>query len=94
MDRFPPDSAFSRARGGRYDIMVAMYHDQDTSRSKPRGLSWIGKPGGGNLCPASMSPWDSRSSALRWITGPPLTRPVWAQLPTGEWWRPSVMRCN
>ena len=24
----PPDSAFARARGGQYDIMVAMYHDQ------------------------------------------------------------------
>lgn len=25
----PPDSIFSKAIGGWYDIVVAMYHDQD-----------------------------------------------------------------
>lgn len=34
----PPDSAFARARGGQYDIMVAMYHDQGHIPIKTAGF--------------------------------------------------------
>ncbi len=34
----PPDSAFARARGGQYDIMVAMYHDQGHIPLKTTGF--------------------------------------------------------
>jgi len=41
----PPDSAFSRARGGRYDIMVAMYHDQGHIPIKTAGFVMDRKTG-------------------------------------------------
>lgn len=39
----PPDSLFSKARGGLYDIAVAMYHDQGHIPLKVVGFTWNGK---------------------------------------------------
>ena len=36
----PPDSLFSKARGGLYDIVVAMYHDQGHIPLKVIGFNW------------------------------------------------------
>lgn len=36
----PPDSLFSKARGGWYDIVVAMYHDQGHIPMKVVGFEW------------------------------------------------------
>ncbi len=36
----PPDSLFSKARGGWYDIAVAMYHDQGHIPMKVVGFEW------------------------------------------------------
>ena len=36
----PPDSIFSKARGGNYDIVVAMYHDQGHIPLKTAGFLW------------------------------------------------------
>ena len=36
----PPDSVFSKARGGLYDIVVAMYHDQGHIPLKVAGFMW------------------------------------------------------
>lgn len=36
----PPDSLFSKARGGWYDIVVAMYHDQGHIPLKVVGFEW------------------------------------------------------
>ena len=46
----PPDTVFSKARGGWYDIVVAMYHDQGhiplkvvalyTIRQNRNGMQW------------------------------------------------------
>ena len=36
----PPDSLFSKARGGWYDIAVAMYHDQGHIAVKVAGFIW------------------------------------------------------
>lgn len=36
----PPDSLFSKARGGWYDIVVAMYHDQGHIPLKVVGFNW------------------------------------------------------
>jgi len=36
----PPDTLFSRANGGKYDIVVAMYHDQGHIPLKVLGFHW------------------------------------------------------
>lgn len=36
----PPDTLFSKARGGQYDIVVAMYHDQGHIPLKVVGFNW------------------------------------------------------
>lgn len=36
----PPDTLFSKARGGIYDIVVAMYHDQGHIPLKVVGFNW------------------------------------------------------
>ena len=36
----PPDSVFSKAKGGWYDIVVAMYHDQGHIPLKVSGFVW------------------------------------------------------
>ncbi len=36
----PPDSVFSKAHGGWYDIVVAMYHDQGHIAIKMLGFKW------------------------------------------------------
>jgi 4-hydroxythreonine-4-phosphate dehydrogenase len=36
----PPDSLFSKAKGGLYDIVVAMYHDQGHIPLKVLGFNW------------------------------------------------------
>ena len=36
----PPDTCFSKARGGQYDIAVAMYHDQGHIPVKMVGFVW------------------------------------------------------
>ena len=41
----PPDSAFARARGGQYDVMVAMYHDQGHIPIKTAGYLMDRKTG-------------------------------------------------
>jgi 4-hydroxythreonine-4-phosphate dehydrogenase len=41
----PPDTAFSKAAGGRYDIVVAMYHDQGHIPLKLLGFKWNEKVG-------------------------------------------------
>lgn len=41
----PPDSLFSKARGGWYDIVVAMYHDQGHIPLKVVGFTWNEKSG-------------------------------------------------
>ena len=41
----PPDSIFSRAIAGTYDIVVAMYHDQGHIPLKVKGFSWNEKTG-------------------------------------------------
>ncbi len=38
----PPDTLFSKAKGGMYDIVVAMYHDQGHIPLKVSGFSWNG----------------------------------------------------
>ena len=45
----PPDSLFPKALGGWYDIVVAMYHDRGTFRSKPSALYMTGKNRRGRL---------------------------------------------
>jgi 4-hydroxythreonine-4-phosphate dehydrogenase len=37
---FPPDTVFSKARGGMYDIVVAMYHDQGHIPLKVLGFQY------------------------------------------------------
>ena len=37
---YPPDSVFSKARGGGFDIVVAMYHDQGHIPLKVVGFVW------------------------------------------------------
>lgn len=37
---YPPDSIFSKARGGGFDIVVAMYHDQGHIPLKVVGFVW------------------------------------------------------
>ena len=41
----PPDSIFSKAIGGGYDIVVAMYHDQGHIPLKVKGFKWNEKLG-------------------------------------------------
>lgn len=41
----PPDSVFSKARGGWYDIVVAMYHDQGHIPIKVSGFVWDERQG-------------------------------------------------
>ena len=41
----PPDSVFARARGGQYDIVVAMYHDQGHIPLKTVGFELDGTTG-------------------------------------------------
>jgi 4-hydroxythreonine-4-phosphate dehydrogenase len=41
----PPDSIYSKARGGWYDIVVAMYHDQGHIPLKVVGFTWNGEKG-------------------------------------------------
>ena len=36
----PPDTAFSKARGGKYDVAIAMYHDQGHIPMKLVGFLW------------------------------------------------------
>ncbi len=36
----PPDSVFIKARGGKYDIVVALYHDQGHIPGKFLGWEW------------------------------------------------------
>jgi 4-hydroxythreonine-4-phosphate dehydrogenase len=36
----PPDSLFSKAKGGLYDVVVAMYHDQGHIPLKVIGFNW------------------------------------------------------
>jgi len=36
----PPDSLFSKAKGGLYDVVVAMYHDQGHIPLKVVGFNW------------------------------------------------------
>jgi len=36
----PPDTLFSKALGGQYDIVVAMYHDQGHIPLKVVGFTW------------------------------------------------------
>ena len=42
----PPDTAFPQAVGGKYDIVVAMYHDQGHIPLKLLGFKWSQKRGG------------------------------------------------
>lgn len=42
----PPDTVFSKARGGQYDIVVAMYHDQGHIPLKLIGFVYDGSKGG------------------------------------------------
>ena len=42
---FPPDTVFVKARGGAYDAVVAMYHDQGHIPVKLLGLEWNEKEG-------------------------------------------------
>ncbi|MCK4401905.1 4-hydroxythreonine-4-phosphate dehydrogenase PdxA [bacterium] len=36
----PPDTLFSKAKGGQYDVVVAMYHDQGHIPLKVVGFNW------------------------------------------------------
>lgn len=36
----PPDTAFSKAKGGKYDVAIAMYHDQGHIPMKLVGFLW------------------------------------------------------
>ncbi len=42
---FPPDTVFSRAAGGEYDAVVAMYHDQGHIPLKMAGFRYGGEAG-------------------------------------------------
>jgi 4-phospho-D-threonate 3-dehydrogenase / 4-phospho-D-erythronate 3-dehydrogenase len=42
---FPPDTVFSRAAGGEYDAVVAMYHDQGHIPLKMAGFRYGGEDG-------------------------------------------------
>ena len=61
----PPDTVFSKALGGWYDMVVAMYHDQGHIPLKVVGFVYDREKGSG--CP---------SSAPAWTTAPPSTRPA------------------
>lgn len=39
---FPPDTIFSRARGGEFDAVIAMYHDQGHIAMKTAGFVYVG----------------------------------------------------
>lgn len=41
----PPDTIFSKARGGQYDLVVAMYHDQGHIAMKVAGFTYDRKSG-------------------------------------------------
>ena len=41
----PPDTVFAKARGGRYDVVVAMYHDQGHIPLKLSGFLWDKRKG-------------------------------------------------
>lgn len=41
----PPDSVFAKARSGKYDGVVAMYHDQGHIAFKMAGFSWNAETG-------------------------------------------------
>jgi len=41
----PPDTIFAKARGGRYDAIIAMYHDQGHIPTKLLGFLWDEKAG-------------------------------------------------
>ena len=51
----PADTLFSRARGGEFDIVVAMYHDQGHVPVKTLGFIRRGKAGLVPGCPSSTS---------------------------------------
>lgn len=42
---FPPDTAFVKLKSGRYDVALAMYHDQGHIPIKFSGFSWDAKSG-------------------------------------------------
>ena len=54
----PPDTVFSKARGGWYDMVVAMYHDQGHIPLKVVGFVYIRSSRNGMLLQASISRWD------------------------------------
>jgi 4-hydroxythreonine-4-phosphate dehydrogenase len=43
----PPDTVFSKARGGWYDAVVAMYHDQGHIPLKVLGFEYDAQPSAG-----------------------------------------------
>lgn len=69
----PPDSVFSQAIGGWYDIVVCMYHDRGHIPSRPWASSTTVKSRSGRLWRASMSRWACPSSAPAWTTAPTST---------------------
>src|SRR5499425_1583518 len=89
----PADTLFSRARGGEFDIVVAMYHDQGHVPVKTLGFVLDRARGAGRGSRASTSRWDCHSFASPSITAPRSTaRGRASRMPTA-WSRPSRSRC-
>ena len=89
----PADTLFSRARGGEFDIVVAMYHDQGMCRSRRSASTTTRRRAPGRGCRASTSPWGCPSSACRWTTAPPSTARGRASPIPRAWSRRSRSRC-
>ena len=61
----PPDSVFSQAIGGWYDIVVCMYHDQGHIPLKTVGFVYDRESRSGRLWRASISRWACLGNAER-----------------------------
>lgn len=65
----PPDTIFSKAKGGWYDIVVAMYHDQGHIPLKVLGFDYDRTAGKRKAVGESISRSDFRSYAQASTTG-------------------------
>ena len=87
----PADTLFSRARGGEFDIVVAMYHDQGHVPVKTLGFNYDETTrhlDGALRRQRHRRP--ARSCACRWTTAPPSTARGRASPTPRAWSRPSM----
>ena len=90
----PGDTVFVNLRAGRYDAVVAMYHDQGHIPVKLLGFNVDPRPAPGRPSRASTSPSASPSSAPRSTTAPPSTSPARASPTPPAWSRRSTTRSS